>query len=164
MRSFCDCCASELNNTAMPSPHACTKPAYRTVKSGQSCICSTKSLLFCAIVAVVEFEVDRQYVAKVDFRECREREAQNEASVAKIHIWRRDIDVGMLVAYHLGGPVGTACDGGGKCWRKMAQTEHGSQQRVRRSPLAAGQQIWRVDAAWHEVRLCQYHSTAVPTS
>ena len=47
----------------------------------------------------------------------------------------------------------------------MAQTRlpSGSQQRVRRKS-SRGQQIWRVDAAWHEVRLCQYHRAAVPTS
>ena len=75
----------------MSSPNACTKPAYQTVKSGQSSICLTKSLLFCAIVAVGEVEVDQQRVPKVDLREFWEWEAKNEAPQANMHTQRREI-------------------------------------------------------------------------
>ena len=51
----------------------------------------------------MEVEVDRRNVPKIDFREFWEREAQNENSAAKIHIQRRDVDVGTVVVYHLGG-------------------------------------------------------------
>ena len=99
----------------MSSPHACTKPAYQTVKSGQSSICLTKSLLFCAIVAVGEVEVDQQHLPEVDLREFWEWEAKNETPPAKINIQRRDSESRTVLAHHLGGPLGTACDGGGKC-------------------------------------------------
>ena len=86
MRSICGCCASEVNNTATPSIDDITKGLYQVRKSGQSCISSTKSLHFCAIVAVVEVEVGQQHVPKADFRQFQECEAQNHGSLAKIHI------------------------------------------------------------------------------
>ena len=58
--AFRDSCASELNNTTTPPPHTCIKTTYQHVKGVLSPIYWTASLLFCAIVAVVEVEDDRQ--------------------------------------------------------------------------------------------------------
>ena len=70
--AFCYHRASELNNTATPPPHTPTKLSRQIVKGVQSPIYLTASLLFSSIVAVVEVEVDRQNVPKVDFREFQE--------------------------------------------------------------------------------------------
>ena len=43
---------------------------------------------------------------KVDFRQFQEFEAQNDDSLAKVHIQRRCVEAVMVVAYHLGGLVG----------------------------------------------------------
>ena len=67
------------------------------------------SLLFSAIVAVVEVKVDRRHVPKVDFREFQELKAQNDDSQAKSHIQRRCSEAGMVVACHLGGRLGMEC-------------------------------------------------------
>ena len=40
---------------------------------------------------------------KVDFRQFQEWEAQNDDSLDKIHIQRRDNEAVMVVEYHLGG-------------------------------------------------------------
>ena len=63
-----------------------TGAIFQVVKGGKSLINSMSSLLFSAIVAVVEVKVDRRHVPKVDFREFQELKAQNDGSLAKEHI------------------------------------------------------------------------------
>ena len=63
-----------------------------------------------------EVEVGRQHVPKVDFRQFWEWEAKNGAPPpAKMHMQRRNSESTTVLAHHLGGPLGAACDGGGKC-------------------------------------------------
>ena len=66
------------------------------------------SLLFLAIVAVEEVEVDRQHVPKVDFGEFHELEAQTKVPWGKGHTWRRDNVVGLVFEYRVGGRLGTS--------------------------------------------------------
>ena len=106
MATFCDSCAYELNNTPTSPHYTCIKSAYQPVKCWQSPIYSTASLLFCAILAVEEVEVGGDDAPKVDFRPFQEWEAQNDDSLANIHTQRRHAEVGMVVAYHLGGRLG----------------------------------------------------------
>ena len=47
---------------------------------------------------------------KVDFRQFQECEAQNDDSMAMPNTQRRYAEVGMVVAYHLGGLSGTSFD------------------------------------------------------
>ena len=97
----------ELYNTTTPLPHGCIKATFPIVESEQSPFCSTLPLLFCAIVAVEEGEVDRHHVLKVVFHEFRECEAQTKVSLGKEHIRRRDTGVCMAFEYHVGGYLGT---------------------------------------------------------
>ena len=57
--AFRDSCAYGLNNTATPPPDTFIRAIFQVVKCEQSPIYSTASLLFSAIVAVVEVEVGR---------------------------------------------------------------------------------------------------------
>ena len=66
---FCVCFTSELNKTGVLLPNTTNAATFHAVKSGPSLRKSMSSLLFCAIVAVVEVGVDRWHVPKVDFRE-----------------------------------------------------------------------------------------------
>ena len=84
--AFCYHRASELNNTATPPPHTPTKLSRQIVKGVQSPIYLAASLLFSTIVAVVEVEVGRRQVPKVEFFQYKEWEAQNKGSLAKPYI------------------------------------------------------------------------------
>ena len=57
MVAFRDFCASELCNTVKLTRRRYIQCACQTIKCGQSLVYSTASLLFFAIVAVVEVEV-----------------------------------------------------------------------------------------------------------
>ena len=97
---FRDCCASELINTASLPLDTTIRVSFHVIKCGQSSIYWASSSHIFAIVAVVEVEVGRQHVPKVDFREFWECEFQNNASCAKAHIQRRDPEVGMVFVFH----------------------------------------------------------------
>ena len=66
------------------------------------------SLLFCAIVAVVEVEDGRRLLLIIDFREFQGCEPQNGGSLAKMFVRRRDCEVGIVIEYHLGDHLGRA--------------------------------------------------------
>ena len=100
-------CAYKLNNTATPSLDTTTGSVFQVVQRGQSLINSMSSLLFCAIVAVVEVEVGRRLLLIIDFREF-QSEPQNGGSLAKMLVRRRDSEVGMVIEYHLGDHLGRA--------------------------------------------------------
>ena len=57
--TFCDCFAYGFNTTAPPPLDNTTGSIFQAVKGGQSLIKLTPSLLFFAIVDVVEAEVGR---------------------------------------------------------------------------------------------------------
>ena len=101
-------CAYKLNNTATPSLDTTTGSVFQVVQRGQSLINSMSSLLFCAIVAVVEVEVGRRMLLLIDFREFQGCELQNGGSLAKMLVRRRDSEVGMVIEYHLGDHLGRA--------------------------------------------------------
>ena len=54
----CDYCAHEINTTATPFLDAATRAMLHVVKCLKSTINSMSPLLFCAIVAMMEVEVD----------------------------------------------------------------------------------------------------------
>ena len=100
--AFHDSFTHGLNNTATPPLGTYIGAIIQAGKCAKDCMKSMPSLLFCAIVAVVEVETGRQHAPKVDFREFQEFEARNEGSRANPHTWRRDTEVGMVGAHHLG--------------------------------------------------------------
>ena len=74
-------------------------------------------LLFCAIVAVVEVEVDMRHAPIAEFLEFPEGEAQNKISCTNSHTGRKEYEAVVVFACHLGGLLGKSwCwrDGGGK--------------------------------------------------
>ena len=83
---FRDCCASELNNTASLPLKTAIRASFQVIKCGQSPIYWASSSHIFAIVAVVEVEVGRQHVPKVDLHEFLECEVQNKVSCAEVHI------------------------------------------------------------------------------
>ena len=54
----CDCCAHKLNTTATPLLDTTTRAIFLIVECLKSTINSMSPLLFCAIVAMMEVEVD----------------------------------------------------------------------------------------------------------
>ena len=70
--AFHDYCASELNNTATPPPQPSIKLSCQIVKGVQFPIYLAASLLFSTIVAVVEVEVGRRQVPKVELCQFKE--------------------------------------------------------------------------------------------
>ena len=107
MSIFCDGCASELNNTTIPSLDGIIRPIFHAVNSCLSSIHSTSSPHFCAIVAVTEADFGRRHLHKIEFCEFQECEAQNKVSRAKMHTRRRDTEVGMVAVHNvLGGRLG----------------------------------------------------------
>ena len=60
----------------------------------------------------------RCHVQIGEFREFQEYEAQNNASRAKTHTRRRDAEVGMVVAHHLGGHLGGEVQAARWVWQK----------------------------------------------
>ena len=77
----------QTENTAAPPLHDCIRSAFATVNRSLISMYSMLSLHFCAIVAVVESEVDRLHAPKVDFCELHEREVKSKASTAKVHTY-----------------------------------------------------------------------------
>ena len=61
-----------MNNTATPPLDTFIGLTFQVVKCGQSLLNSMSPLLFSTIVAVVEVEVGRWHVPKVDFRQFQE--------------------------------------------------------------------------------------------
>ena len=118
---FCDGFAVELDKTSTPSLDTAIRSISQVANSSLSPNYSTSSSHFCAIVDVTDADFCRCHVQIGEFREFQEREAQNEASRAKIHTRRRDAKVGVVVAYHLGGRLGVVVGverWGGK-WRRL---------------------------------------------
>ena len=67
---------------------------------------------------------------KVEFRDFQEQEARNKAFLAKLYTQRRDTEVGMVVAYHLGDRLGIFFYGLGT-WHSRSEILCGNRRWVR---------------------------------
>ena len=70
---------------------------------------------------------------KVDFRQFQGLEAQNDDSLAKSHMWRRETEVGMVVAYHLDDRLGIEC---GRRWLSGISAQSKSENPTPKFPIS----------------------------